>query len=104
MWPMLAGVGPILGEGLAGFFVGPDGTIVPWSYTNGISFLDATVQVRVTDPYELINPDPKVAVILDQLVASSGEAIAVSFLGRPNTKTFGSNTCGLSTVNKQFRI
>jgi C-terminal processing protease CtpA/Prc len=30
MWPMLAGVGPILGEGLAGHFIEPNGVEEPW--------------------------------------------------------------------------
>ena len=30
MWPMLAGFGPVLGEGTAGFFIDPDGVGVPW--------------------------------------------------------------------------
>ena len=32
MWPMLAGVGPILGEGTAGYFIYPDGNTTAWSY------------------------------------------------------------------------
>lgn len=102
MWPMLTGVGPILGEGVAGHFIYPDGTTVAWRYESGKSKAGNDVMSTVLVPYELFNAQPKVAVLLDQRVASSGEAIAIAFLGRPNTKSFGIATCGLSTSNEQF--
>jgi len=104
MWPMLAGVGPILGEGVAGYFIDPDGLEEPWSYANGSSRLNQIPVVKVSDPYELLNPDPRVAVLLDQAVSSSGEAIAIAFIGRENTMSFGSSTCGLSTSNRNFAL
>jgi hypothetical protein len=35
---------------------------------------------------------------------SSGEAIAISFIGRENTISMGSSTCGLSTANALFNL
>lgn len=104
MWPMIAGIGPILGEGIAGYFIDPDGLEEPWSYENGASMAEGQVGTQVVDPYELIVPNPKVAVLLDNGIASSGEVMAVSFVGRENTKSFGSPTCGLSTANQQFTL
>ena len=46
--------------------------------------------------------DAKVAVLIDSLTASSGEAVAVSFKGRGNTKFFGKPSCGKSTGNQSF--
>jgi C-terminal processing protease CtpA/Prc len=43
-----------------------------------------------------------VAVLTDDATASSGEAIAVAFKGRPNTKSFGKPTCGISTAVRGF--
>lgn len=37
MWPMIAGIGPILGDGTAGYFIEPDGTEISWGYSNGRS-------------------------------------------------------------------
>ena len=54
--------------------------------------------------YVLMTRAPRVAVLTDALVASSGEAVAVSFRGRPNTRSFGGATCGLSTANSGFRL
>ena len=34
MWPMLTGIGPILGDGVVGSFVAADGNI-PWFYQDG---------------------------------------------------------------------
>ena len=104
MWPALAGIGPILGEGTAGYFIDPDDQQTSWGYFNGASVNNQTPVVQLSNPYELINPNPKVAVLLDNGIASSGEAIAISFIGRDNTKSFGSSTCGLSTANSGFNV
>lgn len=105
MWPMLAGIGPILGDGIAGYFIDPDGDTKPWRYINGSTYFDTNKEMtKLNYEYELIAPKPKVAVLLDNGIGSSGEAIAISFVGRENTKSFGSPTCGLSTSNLAFRL
>lgn len=106
MWPMLAGIGPILGEGLAGMFVTPDSVTTPWSYSEGTAWIDGNASVNVPWPsyYELVSPDPYVGVITGPRTASSGEAILVSFLGRPNTRTFGEPTFGVPTANSGFTL
>jgi len=103
MWPMIAGIGPILGEGVVGYFVPPLGVpSTAWEYRNGGAFAGAGVVIRTSMPYTLITPTPKVAVLTDYAVASSGEAVVVAFRARPNTRSFGSATCGLSTSNQTF--
>ena len=37
LWPMLAGIGPVLGDGLAGAFIDPDGNVTHWGYAAGAS-------------------------------------------------------------------
>jgi carboxyl-terminal processing protease len=104
MWPAVAGIGPLLGEGTAGFFVDADKVATPWGYKNGEAWLgDATV-AQAERPYNLKRSDPRVAVLTDIGVASSGEAIAIAFRGRPNSRSFGTPTCGLSTTVKQFPL
>lgn len=102
MWPMLAGIGPILGEGLAGYFIDPDGHASNWSYQQGTALLDQTALTKVPNPYKLRNVNPKVAVLTNRSTASSGEAIAIAFKGRNQTRSFGTPTCGLSTANVSF--
>lgn len=104
MWPMLAGIGPLLGEGTAGYFIEPDSTESEWGYANGNSYLDGTIIVRASNPYTPLRADYKVAVLLDEVVASSGEAMAIAFIGRPNTRSFGMPTCGQSTSNRGFNL
>jgi len=104
MWPMLADIGPILGEGVGGYFIGPDNTQTPWSFSDGGAIIGSTTLVQVFDNYELVNPHPKVAVLLNRAVTSSGEAIAISFIGRENTRSFGTESCGLSTSNSGFSL
>jgi C-terminal processing protease CtpA/Prc len=103
MWPMLAGLGPILGDGNFGSFLKPGGETHTWSYQNGKAMFDSDVVIQVSgQPYRISDPDAPVAVLLGNETASSGEAIALSFIGRSNTRSFGSKTNGLTTVNVTF--
>lgn len=104
MWPMIAGIGPILGEGTAGYFIDPDNNQTSWGFLNGSSVFNGSAITQLSNSYELIVPNPKVAVLLDNGVASSGEVICISFIGRENTKSFGISTCGLSTSNRPFLL
>ncbi|WP_158500561.1 S41 family peptidase [Spirosoma radiotolerans] len=99
MWAMLAGVGPILGEGLAGYFLDPDGNYSTWSYRLGVAQLNQTPEVKVNSPYQLYKPNPKVALLTNRSTASAGEAIAIAFKTRDQTRSFGTPTCGVSTGN-----
>ncbi len=105
MWPMLAGVGPILGEGRTGAFVDPDREMIYWSYVDGKALLGDDVVVEVDGlAYELQEPSPPVAVLTSGSTASSGEAIVVAFRGRSNTRSFGSGTAGVSTANYGYEL
>ena len=104
MWPMVAGVGAVLGDGIAGYFVPPSGAPTAWSYRAGASLNGTTEIVRTTSTYVLLAQTPRVAVLTDNFVASSGEAVVVSFRARANTRSFGATTCGQSTANAGFRL
>ncbi len=102
MWPMLTAIGPILGEGIAGYFIDTDGNEESWGFFNGSATFQGEPISAISNLYELSVPNPKVAVLLDKGVASSGEVMAISFIERENTRSFGSETCGLSTANSSF--
>jgi carboxyl-terminal processing protease len=104
MWPMVAGVGPVLGEGVIGYFIGPTGAAIHWEYRDGASWVNGLVQQRVDGPYRLRRDRPRVAVLTDNGIASSGEATVIAFRGRPDTRSFGDATCGLSTSNSSFTL
>jgi C-terminal processing protease CtpA/Prc len=104
MWPMVAGLGPVLGDGILGYFFTPTGVETRWEYHDGASWIGSTVAQRVDAPYRLRRALPRVAVIVDNLVASSGEATYVAFRQRADTRSFGVATCGLSTSNSTFTL
>ncbi len=109
MWPMLAGIGAVLGEGDLGTFLSADGERVPWFYNAGkAGTRDSKGEVEIAAhvekaPFGL--PDlPWVAVLLDRSTASSGEAVAISFTGRPRERSFGEHTAGFSTSNQRYPL
>lgn len=104
MYPMLAGIAPILGEGTTGYFINGDGDQTSWGIYNGAVTYNDNEVFKLENPYELKTPKPRVAVLINNGVASSGEVIAISFIGRESTKSFGISTCGLSTSNRRFQL
>ncbi len=98
----LAGQGT---QGTAGHFIDPTGFTSAWGYRDGGSWAGSgTVVHQVSGPYRLRRERPRVAVLTDNLIASSGEAVVVAFRQRPDTRSFGTPTCGLSTANTQYRL
>jgi carboxyl-terminal processing protease len=101
IFAMLGGLGPLLGEGVVGGQIDAQGTIARWSYGAGAIRNEATAMITVTKPY---SPEPAlgqvpVAVLQSGLTASAGEAAALAFRGRVNSRSFGETTYGLTTYN-----
>jgi carboxyl-terminal processing protease len=94
MGPMLAGLQPFLGDGALGHFVGLDRRTA----------LKATAldSILPLEPVDATNAP--VAVLVGPNTASSGEAVFVSFIGRPRTRTFGQPTAGKSSGNRGVRL
>ena len=81
LWPMLAGLGPLLGDGELAASVYPDGRrVAVWHRDGQAGFGDYT-QLRVRSPYRVSAAAP-VAVLLGPGTASSAEVLAVAFRGR----------------------
>ena len=105
MWPMLAGIGPVLGAGRLGSIQKPDGTGASWSYENGEAKSDGRALARTLNPpVQLHIEAPPVAVLVGPTTASSGEAIAIAFRGRSSSRFFGATTRGLTTANRVFPL
>ncbi|MEM7573527.1 MAG: S41 family peptidase [Bacteroidota bacterium] len=105
-WPMLAGIGPLLGEGICGYFMDRDGSnAVDWSYREGSSFNGEYAATTVSDtPYQLQQPLKRIAVLTGPQTASSGEITAIAFRGLPQVQSFGQPTAGYSTTNATIRL
>lgn len=102
LWPQLAGLGPILGEGPAGAFVDADGRARTWMYQDGGAGLRGEDPIVRASPYTPRNGAAHVAVLIGRSTASSGEAMATAFRGVPGARSFGQPTRGLSTANQGF--
>ncbi|MFD5740741.1 S41 family peptidase [Streptomyces massasporeus] len=103
MWPMLAVVGPILGDGDVGSFVDADGKKTVWSIEKGSPRLDGDSTGWGASPAVGGGSAP-VAVLTSRSTASSGEAVTVAFRGRPDTRSFGEDTTGVPTGNVRHRL
>jgi carboxyl-terminal processing protease len=108
MWPMLTGIGPILGDGIVGSFVAADGNMT-WFYQDGKTGTRnpaglETVSLTLDDAPVLMAPSAPVAVLVDSSTASSAEAITIAFHGRPETRFFGTRTAGKSTAVQPFKL
>jgi carboxyl-terminal processing protease len=108
MWPMLTGIGPILGDGPVGSFVAADGNVT-WFYQDGKTGTRnpaglETVSLTLEDAPVLVTPSSPVAILVDSSTASSAEAITIAFHGRPDTRFFGTRTAGKSTAVQPFKL
>jgi C-terminal processing protease CtpA/Prc len=103
-WPMLAGLGPLIGEGICGYFVSPDSKS-PWRYKDGASINGNSIVVSTSKKgYQLINPVKKIAVLIGPKTSSSGEIAALAFKGKENTSFFGEPSAGFTTANSTYPL
>ena len=92
MWPMLSGLAPLLGNGSIGLFRDRNGRDTTWAIQKS-SGCNAPIP-----------NDARVALLIGPRTASSGEAVAVAFSGRPNTRSFGLGSAGVSTSNMRLSL
>lgn len=104
MWPMLVAIGPILGDGIIGYSFYPDGSFYSWNYSDGKIYSENGIVGQSNTTYHLLSPNPYVAILTDNVTASSGEAVTIAFKGRKKTKSFGIETFGVSTGNNSYTL
>ncbi len=103
-WAMLAGIGPLLGDGRCGYFMQRDGSEANgWWYWEGASWLGRRQLQTLTKPYTL-RQSPRIAVLYGPKTSSSGEVVAIAFRGLPNSRSFGQPTGGYSTGNRTYYL
>ena len=107
MYPMIAGLGPLLGSGKLGYYVtyknGKGTVYTPWYYHNGASGLGKSTFIKVDQPYKL-RQKPKVALLIGSLTSSAGEMIAISLSGAKNSRLIGQPSGGYVTGNHPFEL
>jgi len=107
MWPMLAGLGPLLGAGQVGGSVHASGARDRWHYERGTAIFEDTDGTRktfasVAAPVTIRLT--RIAVLIDRGTASSGEAMAIAFRRDPRARSFGERTYGASTATRGFKL
>lgn len=91
MWPMIKGLRPLLGDADLGAFRDRNGVATAW-------------RAQPSKECDVDLSHSRVGVLVGPRTASSGEAVAVAFQGRPGTSFFGQPTAGLSTANQSFAL
>lgn len=109
MWPMLAGVGALLGDSIFGSFVVAGQRDTPWRYKAGAAWSGPDTMpdwaVRGSRPAPVLRDRyAPVALLIGRTTGSSGEATAIAFMGRPNVRSFGDSTAGYATINSGYRL
>lgn len=105
MYPMIAGLTDLLGEGKVGGFVTsdlqPDGN---WIIKEGLFYVDS---IKVSpERYEgyPIKKELPIAVLISGYTASSGEMTAITTIGRKHSILIGEPSAGYTTSNLGFKL
>lgn len=107
VWPMLAGLRPLLGDGVQFTSVLNKDVTQKFGCDAASAWLEEggtrMGQLSVDPPAgDRLIPNPKVAVLTGPWTMSSGECIALAFRGR--ARSFGDLTAGLTTVTNFYPL
>jgi len=104
MWPMLAGLEPLLTEGVLGYFQDAHGTNKTIEKRGGTFLVNGSAQPFVGTELRPKNAAAHIAVVVGPKSASSGEIVPIMLHGQSNVVLFGRPTSGHSTSNSTFRL
>lgn len=90
---LLAGLAPLLGEGLLGGFNAGD-ALFEWRYAQGSVSIGSETLIALGNPLAVPDPLPRAAILVDKGTAGPGEYLFAAFKNRPDSRSFGSATCG----------
>ena len=103
-WPMLTGIGPLLGDGVCGYFV-TSGERIPIAYHDGSAFQGRHILCRVSKKgYHTQRDHKSIVVLTGRRTVSAGEIVALAFKGRAQTWLIGEPTAGLTTANATYSL
>ena len=99
VYPLFGGLNQVYGAKYFGSNITLDRKVLQkWTVSNG-----AFGRNRILNRCKA-NPKLKIVVLISQITASAGEMMAVALKGRSNTLFIGESTCGLTTMNVNFKI
>jgi carboxyl-terminal processing protease len=103
-WPMLTGIGPLLGDGVCGYFVAP-GARIPIAYYGGSAYQGKHILCQVSNKgYHTHRDHKSIVVLTGRHTVSAGEIVALAFKGRAQTCIIGQPTAGLTTANATYTL
>ncbi|WP_162915473.1 S41 family peptidase [Paraflavitalea soli] len=103
-WPMLAGIGPLLGNGVCGYFV-RKARVTDIRYREGAALHNNTTMCKVSNPVTLTDQQrQQIVVLTGPKTSSSGEILALAFKGMPQVRLMGEPTAGLTTANTTYDL
>ena len=105
MYPMINGIGKIIGDGPVVSFIDADGGISTWVIIDGkAAIISGEEQLKKYINKPTQKKLPKVAVLISPLTKSAGEGTAIALKERPRTKFFGESSAGFTNGNRVFPI
>ncbi len=102
-WPMLAGIGPLLGDGICGYFVSAREKI-PIIYNDGAALQGKHIRCQSSKGYRMRTEKKPIIVLTGNRTVSSGEIIALAFKGKEQVYFYGQPTAGYTTANATYTL
>ena len=102
-WPMLAGLGPLLGNGICGYFVNL-GEKIPIAYCDGAAMQGKNIRCMVSRPYQTKSALHSMVVLTGNRTVSAGEIVALAFRGKEGVRLYGEPTAGYTTANATYSL
>jgi carboxyl-terminal processing protease len=103
-WPMLAGIGPLLGEGICGYFISAREKIAI-SYKDGAASQGRHIRCQVSNNgYKVKSGKKSIIVLTGRKTVSAGEIVALAFKGREQVYLYGEPTAGYTTANATYTL
>jgi carboxyl-terminal processing protease len=104
LWPMLAGLSPLINSNIAGNAIYPNGNNWQWWAKDGKAGVGKNLHHQIESVNNQFIKKRPIAILISKQTASSGEASIISFIGQDNICLIGEQTRGLTTVNQPFKL
>lgn len=92
IYPMLAGLGPILGPGIKAYEISGNLVLEEFYF-----FKNPSDYLYLSDSVWFFEQHLPIAVLISEETGSAGELLTLSFRGNPKTALIGTSTAGFST-------